>query len=315
MTSPAVRRLLSGPKWSLVLSAVVGLGFGCSPGETTPNTGTGGSSSGSGGSGSGTGGSSSGTGGSSSGTGGSSSGPAAAASDGRQQLGHGRQQLRTGGSSSDGRQQLGHGRQQPARVAAAPARVAAAPARAAAAPARAAAAPARVALAARIAGCSNTNMDMLNLDASGYVCNNKWGIKGAWYCYSDGSDSANSCKGSDGKGAGAIPWNQAAGAMCLSGTMGTGTASTPASGSRSTLRRPAAPPRRARGTRASIVGFAITLSPGASGKGSGGHGSQPRVSDDDGPRSEYQGRARRDAPRRRQQGDYLQRALCRCGAR
>src|SRR5450432_1775149 len=94
--------------------------------------------------------------------------------------------------------------------------------------------------------CTNTNTGVINEDSSGYVCNNTWGIKGAWYCYSDGSDSGNSCKGSDGKGTGAIPWSSSSTAMCLSGTMGTGSGSYAG------------------------VGFAITLAPGASGKGSGG---------------------------------------------
>ncbi len=74
-------------------------------------------------------------------------------------------------------------------------------------------------------GCANTNMSVINEDSSGYVCNNTWGIQGAWYCYSDGSDSTISCKGTDGKGAGAIPWNSSSSAMCLSGTMGTGSGS------------------------------------------------------------------------------------------
>ena len=74
-------------------------------------------------------------------------------------------------------------------------------------------------------GCTNTDPSVLNEDASGYVCNNTLGIKGAWYCYSDGADSTISCKGSDGKGMGAIPWNSTSSAMCLSGTMGTGSGS------------------------------------------------------------------------------------------
>src|SRR6185312_9563056 len=74
-------------------------------------------------------------------------------------------------------------------------------------------------------GCTNTDKTVLNEDASGYVCNNNWGIQGAWYCYSDGADSTISCKGTDGKGNGAIPFNSSANAMCLSGTMGTGSGS------------------------------------------------------------------------------------------
>ena len=70
-----------------------------------------------------------------------------------------------------------------------------------------------------------TITSVLNEDSSGYVCNNTWGIQGAWYCYSDGSDTTISCKGSDNKGMGAIQWNTSSSAMCLSGTMGTGSGS------------------------------------------------------------------------------------------
>ena len=119
-------------------------------------------------------------------------------------------------------------------------------------------------------GCTNTDTGVINEDASGYVCNNTWGIKGAWYCYTDGSDSTNSCKGSDGKGTGAIPWNAASSAMCLSGTMGTGTGAFAGIGFKVNSGPPgstAAPGTFNAGT---LVGFAITLVAGASGKGSGG---------------------------------------------
>jgi hypothetical protein len=118
--------------------------------------------------------------------------------------------------------------------------------------------------------CKNTDMTKINLDSSGYVCNNNWDIKGAWYCYSDGSDSGNSCKGSDGKGTGAIPWNSTANAMCMSGTMGTGDGKYAGIG----FKLNSGPPgdMTAAGTwdGSKTVGFAITLTSGSSGKGSGG---------------------------------------------
>jgi hypothetical protein len=121
-----------------------------------------------------------------------------------------------------------------------------------------------------IAGCSNTDKAVLNEDASGYVCNNNWGITGAWYCYSDGADSSTSCKGSDGKGTGAIPWNATQSAMCLSGTMGTGSGSYAGIGFKVNSGPPGSTATPGTWNASSLVGFAITLAPGASGKGSGG---------------------------------------------
>jgi hypothetical protein len=118
--------------------------------------------------------------------------------------------------------------------------------------------------------CANTNTGVINEDASGYVCNNTLGIKGAWYCYTDGSDSTNSCKGSDGKGAGAIPWNAAQSAMCLSGTMGTGTSAFAGIGFKVNSGPPGSTAAPGTFNASTLVGFAITLAPGASGKGSGG---------------------------------------------
>jgi hypothetical protein len=118
--------------------------------------------------------------------------------------------------------------------------------------------------------CANTNTGVINEDASGYVCNNTWGIKGAWYCYTDGSDSTNSCKGSDGKGAGFIPWNAAQSAMCLSGTMGTGTSAFAGIGFKVNSGPPGSTAAPGVFNASAIVGFAITLAPGPSGKGSGG---------------------------------------------
>jgi hypothetical protein len=119
-------------------------------------------------------------------------------------------------------------------------------------------------------GCVNTDKSVINEDSSGYVCNNTWGMKGAWYCYSDGSDSTTSCKGSDGKGQGAIPWNASSGAMCLSGTMGTGTGSYAGIGFKVNSDPPGSTTPFGTWNASNLVGFAITLVSGASGKGSGG---------------------------------------------
>jgi hypothetical protein len=118
--------------------------------------------------------------------------------------------------------------------------------------------------------CTNTNTGVINEDSSGFVCNNTWGIQGAWYCYSDGSDSTTSCTGSDGKGTGAIPWNTSSNAMCLSGTMGTGTGKFTGIGFKVNSGPPGSTTTPGTWNASSIVGFAITLAPGASGKGSGG---------------------------------------------
>ena len=119
-------------------------------------------------------------------------------------------------------------------------------------------------------GCVNTNTGVINEDSSGYVCNNTWGIKGAWYCYNDGSDSTTSCKGSDNKGAGAIPWNTSSSAMCLSGTMGTGTGSYAGIGFKVNSDPPGSTTTPGTWNAGSLVGFAVTLTSGASGKGTGG---------------------------------------------
>ena len=119
-------------------------------------------------------------------------------------------------------------------------------------------------------GCVNTNTGVINEDSSGYVCNNTWGMKGAWYCYSDGSDSTTSCKGSDGKGQGAIPWNTSSSAMCLSGTMGTGPGSYAGIGFKVNSDPPGSTTTPGTWNASNLVGFAITLTSGASGKGTGG---------------------------------------------
>jgi Glycosyl hydrolase family 12 len=118
--------------------------------------------------------------------------------------------------------------------------------------------------------CTNTNTGVINEDASGFVCNNTWGIKGAWYCYSDGLDTTTSCQGTDGKGTGAIPWNSSSNAMCLSGTMGTGSGKFAGIGFKVNSGPLGSADAPGTWDASNIVGFAITLSAGASGRGSGG---------------------------------------------
>ena len=121
-----------------------------------------------------------------------------------------------------------------------------------------------------IDGCSNTDTSKINMDASGFVCNNTWGIKGAWYCYSDGSDSSFSCQGSDKKGAGAIPWDATANAMCLKGNMGTGSGAYAGIGFKVNSGKPGDTAAPGTWNASSLAGFAITLGPGSGGKGTGG---------------------------------------------
>ena len=92
-----------------------------------------------------------------------------------------------------------------------------------------------------------------------------WGIKGAWYCYSDGSDSGTSCKGSDGKGTGAIPWNTTSSAMCMSGTMGTGSGKYAGIGFKVNSGPPGDMTAAGTWDGSKTVGFAITLTSGSSG--------------------------------------------------
>jgi Glycosyl hydrolase family 12 len=65
--------------------------------------------------------------------------------------------------------------------------------------------------------CANTDMTKINIDATGFACNNQWGIVGAWYCYADGVGTSD-CTGSNGMGQGAIPYRSSANAMCIKGT-------------------------------------------------------------------------------------------------
>jgi hypothetical protein len=62
-------------------------------------------------------------------------------------------------------------------------------------------------------------MGTINIDSSGFACNNQWGIEGAWYCYKDSSGI------SDCGPTGYIPYKASSNAMCISGT----TSSAPAS--------------------------------------------------------------------------------------
>ncbi|HEY4011698.1 MAG TPA: hypothetical protein VGM06_00050 [Polyangiaceae bacterium] len=107
-------------------------------------------------------------------------------------------------------------------------------------------------------------MSVINIDASGWACNNQWGIVGAWYCYADTAGTSN-CGPS-----GFIPFVAASDGMCISGTTSTSTAGATAFGAGLGLvlnqpvhgltAKPAynttAPPKGG----APIVGFAVTLS-------------------------------------------------------
>ena len=64
--------------------------------------------------------------------------------------------------------------------------------------------------------CTNTDMSKINIDSSGWVCDNKWGIQGAWYCYADSTVTGSSCGPT-----GYIPYNSTSNAMCISGTTST----------------------------------------------------------------------------------------------
>ncbi len=110
-------------------------------------------------------------------------------------------------------------------------------------------------------GCPNTDAGAINEDASGYICGNQWGIKGAWYCYT--SDTSNACNKT-----GAIPWNASSNGMCLSGTADAN--STVVLGFKVNSGPPGGGDTPGSWDASKIVGFAITLASGASGKGSGG---------------------------------------------
>ena len=108
------------------------------------------------------------------------------------------------------------------------------------------------------------------MDSSGYVCNNKWNIQGAWYCYTDGSDSSNSCGGST-KGTNVIPWNKTSNGMCLTGTMGAGAGKYAGIGFKVNSGPPGTAPFSAwNASTNNIVGFAVTFASGSTGRGTNG---------------------------------------------
>jgi len=112
-----------------------------------------------------------------------------------------------------------------------------------------------------IAGCMNTDMSTINIDSSGYICNNQWGIKGAWYCYS--SDSSHPCNKT-----GAIPYNATSKGMCMSGTQTS--SGTVLMGFKVNSGPPGDSATPGKWDASKLVGFAITVAPGASNKGSAG---------------------------------------------
>jgi len=112
-----------------------------------------------------------------------------------------------------------------------------------------------------IAGCMNTDQSTINIDSSGYICNNQWGIKGAWYCYS--SDTSSPCHPT-----GVIPYNSTSKGMCLSGTIASG--GYDGLGFKVNSGPPGGTDTPGTWDGSKIVGFAITLAPGASSKGTGG---------------------------------------------
>jgi len=110
-----------------------------------------------------------------------------------------------------------------------------------------------------IAGCMNTDMSSINIDSSGFICNNQWGIKGAWYCYS--SDSSHPCNKT-----GAIPYNATSKGMCMSGTQTM--SGTVLMGFKVNSGPPGDSATPGKWDASKLVGFAVTLAPGASNKGS-----------------------------------------------
>jgi hypothetical protein len=111
--------------------------------------------------------------------------------------------------------------------------------------------------------CTNTDMTKINIDSSGFACNNQWGITGAWYCFADTSGMS-SCPGGT-AGTGVIPINKTGDAMCLSGTtagsMPSATAYGAAIGVELNHVNPDAGPKSAFNAKSkNIIGFAITIS-------------------------------------------------------
>jgi hypothetical protein len=111
--------------------------------------------------------------------------------------------------------------------------------------------------------CTNTNMSVINIDSSGWACNNQWAIQGAWYCYADTAGSSN-CGGT-----GFVPYNPTSNAMCISGMTSTSTAGATAFGAGLGLvlneamhNAPKSPFNASTrpNNQPAIVGFAITVS-------------------------------------------------------
>jgi hypothetical protein len=106
--------------------------------------------------------------------------------------------------------------------------------------------------------CTNTDMTKINIDSSGWVCNNQWAIQGAWYCYADSTVTSNSCAGE-----GYIPFNTTSNAMCISGTTSTSQTAYTGAAIGLVLNQPqhgvdTKDPYNT--TAKNIVGFAITIS-------------------------------------------------------
>jgi hypothetical protein len=108
--------------------------------------------------------------------------------------------------------------------------------------------------------CTNTDMGTINIDSSGFACNNQWGIEGAWYCYKDSSGT------SDCGPTGYIPYKASSNAMCMSGTTSTAPASATSYGAGIGLVLSAigrgidAGKAQFNATAKNIVGFAVTVS-------------------------------------------------------
>jgi len=107
--------------------------------------------------------------------------------------------------------------------------------------------------------CANTDMASINIDSSGYICNNKWGIKGAWYCYS--SDASHPCNKT-----GAIPWNATSKGMCMSGT--NTSSGTVLMGFKVNSGPPGDSATPGKWDASQLAGFAITVASGSTNKGS-----------------------------------------------
>jgi hypothetical protein len=105
-------------------------------------------------------------------------------------------------------------------------------------------------------GCTNTDTSVINIDSSGWACNNQWDIEGAWYCYAD-SDGTSDCGGT-----GAIPYKAASSGMCISGTTSTSTSGAYGAAIGLVLNQVAqndADKLSYNATAKNIVGFAITV--------------------------------------------------------